>query len=111
MRFVWFIRKLNKLYSVQPFGFVCYEAVRAHAGTDAAHAYGGYLSHLQVWCEERDVPHEGVLPSVVKKFWAGRGNAKKPEMIKEAQRRGFDPKDDNTADAIALWHWQAEKQP
>ena len=31
---------------------VVFEEVRQHAGTDAAHAYGGFLATLTGWCEE-----------------------------------------------------------
>ena len=31
-----------------------------HAGTDASHVYGGFLATLTSWCEEPEVPSEGV---------------------------------------------------
>ena len=42
--------------------------------------------------------------SEIKKFATGKGNAKKEAMIAEAVRLGFNPKDDNEADAIHLYN-------
>jgi len=41
-------------------------------------------------------------PTFVKKFIAGKGNAKKDLMIKEVFKLGFDTDDSNLADAFAL---------
>ncbi len=35
---------------------VVFEEVRRHAGTTAAHIYGGFLAHLTAWCEHQRVP-------------------------------------------------------
>ena len=34
------------------FSAVFFEEVRRHAGTDAAHIYGGFLATLTAWCEQ-----------------------------------------------------------
>jgi len=81
---------------------VVFEEVRAHAGTDAAHIYGGFLGHLSAWCEERGIAYEGVPVATIKRFATGRGNADKAAMIAAMRTRGFAPTDDNEADAIAL---------
>src|SRR5688500_4150672 len=36
-----------------------YEEVRSHAGTDAAHIYGGLLATLTAWAEQRSIPYQG----------------------------------------------------
>ncbi|WP_198371481.1 crossover junction endodeoxyribonuclease RuvC [Roseomonas rosulenta] len=89
---------------------VAFEEVRAHAGTDAAHIYGGFLGHLSAWCEERNVAYEGVPVATIKRFATGRGNADKAAMIAAMQARGFAPADDNEADAIALLLWATDAQ-
>jgi hypothetical protein len=81
---------------------VVYEDVRRHAGTIAAHVYGGLLATLKMWCIEKGVTCTGVGVGQIKKFWTGKGNATKEQMIDEARARGFDPIDDNEADALAL---------
>jgi hypothetical protein len=68
-------------------GAVYFEEVRFHAGVTAAHAY------------------RGVPVGTIKRHAAGRGNASKEEVIAGVQRLGFDPADDNEADALALLDW------
>ncbi|GIX11576.1 hypothetical protein [Elioraea sp.] len=87
---------------------IVFEEVRRHAGTDAAHIYGGFLAHLAAWCEERRIAYEGVPVGTIKRFATGRGNADKAAMIAAIRARGFDPADDNEADAIALLLWATE---
>ena len=87
---------------------IVFEEVRAHAGTDAAHIYGGFLAHLTAWCEEHEVPYEGVPVGTIKAFATGKGNANKAAMIAAIEARGFRPADDNEADAIALLLWATD---
>ena len=87
------------------FARVVFEEVRAHAGTDAAHIYGGFLAHLSAWCEERSIAYEGVPVGTIKRFATGKGNADKAAMIAAVRARGFAPVDDNEADALALLLW------
>lgn len=84
---------------------VVFEEVRQHAATDAAHVYGGLMAVVTKWCESEGIPYQGVSVGTIKKFWTGKGNGKKEAMIAEARRRGFDPYDDNEADALALLHY------
>ena len=84
---------------------IVFEEVRAHAGTDAAHIYGGFLGMLTAWCEEHEVPYEGVPVGTIKRFATGKGNADKAKMVAAIRARGFAPADDNEADAIALLLW------
>jgi hypothetical protein len=87
---------------------IVFEEVRAHAGTDAAHIYGGFLGMLTAWCEEHDAPYEGVPVGTIKRYATGKGNADKAAMITAIRARGFAPADDNEADAIALLLWATE---
>lgn len=89
---------------------VYYEDVKNHAGVLASHIYGGFLAHLQYWCEMNRIPCKPVGVGQIKKHWTGKGNAKKDEMIAEAERRGFRPVDDNHADALALLDLAREKE-
>lgn len=104
-RFIKLRDHLSALRLVFPFQRVYYEEVRRHLGTDAAHAYGGYLATLQSWCEVNDVEYSGVGVGVIKKYWTGRGNADKAAMMLECARRGIEVRDDNEADAVALLHY------
>ncbi|WP_211225321.1 hypothetical protein [Rubritepida flocculans] len=89
---------------------IAFEEVRSHAGTDAAHLYGGFLAHLSAWCEERGVAYEGVPVGTIKRFATGKGNATKAAMVAAVRARGFAPADDNEADAIALLLWATDGQ-
>lgn len=50
----------------------------------------------QVQCREANLMN-------VKKFWTGHGHAKKPDMIAAAKRFGFDVRNPDEADAVAVW--------
>lgn len=108
MRGVKFMGYLDTLHRRSPLSLIVFEAVRRHIGTDAAHCYGGLMMILQTWGELNQVPHAGVSVQAIKKFWTGKGNAKKDAMIAACRERGFAPGDDNEADAIALLHLQME---
>jgi len=110
MRYLRFERWLNETLSVTGgISAVYFEEVRRHLGTDAAHAYGGFLGCLTAWCEQHEIPYEGIPVGTIKKFITGKGNASKAEMIAAAQKHGHTPEDDNEADALALIHYAREQ--
>jgi Holliday junction resolvasome RuvABC endonuclease subunit len=61
---------------------------------------------LTAWCEDNNIPYQGVSVGTIKKFATGSGNADK-NAVKRAVREkwGFKPKDDDEADALALLHF------
>ena len=91
-----------------PSAVVHFEEVRRHAGTDAAHLYGGFLATLTSWCEQRSIAYQGVPVGTIKRFITGKGNADKQAVIEAVRARGFRPADDNEADAIAILLWAIE---
>lgn len=106
LRFTNWLTELDRLSG--PIGAIYYEEVRRHAGTDAAHVFGGLLAVLTSWGELRGVPYQGVPVGTIKKHASGKGNAPKQAMIDAARQRGFNPADDNEADAIAILLWALE---
>lgn len=103
MRFLRFRRQLSEANELLgPFDTVYFEEVRRHAGTGAAHIYGGFMFTLEAWCESKKIPYQGIPVGTIKKHATGRGNAGKPEMIAAAQARGWNPTDNNEADALWL---------
>ena len=90
--------------------FIPYEEIRRHLSTDSSHIYGGLLATLTAWCEERGVAYQGVPAGTIKRFIAGKGNADKAAVIAAVRARGFEPADDNEADAIAILLWAIETQ-
>jgi hypothetical protein len=84
---------------------VYFEEVRRHLGTDASHIYGGFLATLTAWCEQQGIPYSGVPVGTWKRHACGKGNADKQAVIAAIRERGFEPADDNEADAIAILLW------
>ncbi|WP_353278250.1 Holliday junction resolvase [Wolbachia endosymbiont (group B) of Longitarsus flavicornis] len=97
MHFLSFRNWLNSLK--HKFTAVYFEEVRRHLGTDAAHCYGGFFAVLSAWCEENNIPYQGVNVKTIKRFIA---DASKSEVIEAVKEKGFLPKDDNESDALAL---------
>jgi len=106
LRFQNWLSEMDRLAG--PIEAIHYEEVRRHIGTDAAHVFGGLMAVLTAWAEMRGVPYQGVPVGTIKKSATGRGNANKQAMIEAARARGFHPKDDNEADAIAILFWALE---
>ena len=99
MRYLKFEKWLNTMEKPTQ---VVFEEVHRHAGTAAAHVYGGLMAVLMKWCEDNAIPYTGVGVGTIKKHWTGKGNANKNLMTKKCIERGYKPADDNEADAIAL---------
>ena len=108
LRFTNWLTELDRLSG--PVTAIWFEEVRKHAGTDAAHVYGGLMASLTSWAELRGIPYEGVPVGTIKRHATGKGNAPKQAMIEAARARGFSPVDDNEADAIAILMWAIETQ-
>lgn len=106
LRFTNWLTEIDRLSG--PIEAIYFEEVRRHAGTDAAHVFGGLLAVLTSWGELRGVPYQGVPVGTIKKHATGKGNANKQAMIDAARKRGFNPADDNEADAIAILLWALE---
>ena len=109
MRYLRFKHWLTELKSTASIIDAVYlEEVRRHAGTNAAHIYGGFLAHVTAWCEHHGIPYQGVPVGTIKRHVTGKGNASKEAVIAAVCGRGFVPADDNEADAIALLLWAME---
>ena len=109
MRFLRFRRWLEDVdQDAGPVEAVFFEEVRRHIGTDAAHIYGGLLAVLTAWCEEHLVAYQGVPVGTIKRFATGKGNADKAAVIEAMRARGFNPGNDNEADALAILLWAIE---
>lgn len=109
MRYLRFRGWLDQLAEeAGPIAAIHFEEVRRHAGTDAAHVYGGLLATLTAWAETADIAYQGVPVGTIKRHATGKGNADKAAMMAAARARGFSPADDNEADAIAILFWALE---
>jgi len=110
MRYLRFKKWLAEIYgSVGPeISSIYFEEVRRHASTDSAHVYGGLLATLTAWCEQNNIPCEGVPVGTIKKHATVRSNADKQAMVAAMHALGHPVTDDNEADALALLHWALE---
>jgi len=107
MRFLRFRQELdrinNETVGMGKIKELYYEEVRSHLGTDAAQVHGGFLSTLQAFCEEKNIPYRGIPVGTIKKHATGKGNASKEMMIKAARENlGYKGNDNNEADALWL---------
>jgi hypothetical protein len=107
MRYLRFTRWLDEMRG-DGIGAIWFEEVRRHAGTSAAHVYGGLMASLTAWAELRGIPYAAVPVGTIKKHATGKGNAGKDAMIAAARARGFWPASDDDADALAILHWAIE---
>lgn len=109
MRYFRFEKWLKAILEEGKPAYVYFEEVRAHNGVNAAHIYGGFMSSVSRICEEFKIPYSGVAVGTIKKHISGRGDASK-DRVKQAVELllGIKPKDDNEADAIAIWHYAKE---
>jgi hypothetical protein len=87
LRFTNWLTELDRLSG--PIKVIWFEEVRRHAGTDAAHVYGGLMATLTAWAELRSIPYQGVPVGSIKKHATGKGNADKVSMIAAARARGY----------------------
>lgn len=116
MRYLHFRRWLDEMRVASGGGIsvIYFEEVRNHAGTDAAHVYGGFLAVLTEWCEEQQpkTAYCGVPVGTIKKHVTGKGNASKEMMIRWAETEvGRKVADDNEADAVCLYAYALTLQP
>jgi Holliday junction resolvasome RuvABC endonuclease subunit len=103
MRFIRFRESLAKLLRGFPdANLIAFEEVRRHLGTDAAHVYGGLLATMQTFALDNGIAYEGHTVQAIKMFATGKGNASKDAVIAAVTKWGFNPIDENEADAIAL---------
>ena len=110
MRYLKFNRWLDDmLHLAGSIDAIYFEEVRRHLGVDAAHAYGGFLAHLTAWCEQHAIPYQGVPVGTIKRHATGKGNANKAMVMAAMRQRGFNPVDDNEADAQALLLWALDQ--
>lgn len=98
MQFVRMRIWLDEMMQASPITELYYEEVRGHAGVDAAHHYGAFWGTLTAWCQERQVPFEGIPVGTIKRH-AGKGNFSKAQMLEAAKAKGWTCTDDNEVDA------------
>ena len=106
MRYLRFTNWLTELDLLSgPIKVIWFEEVRRHAGTDAAHVYGGLMATLTAWAELRSIPYQGVPVGTWKRCLCSKGNASKDEVIEAIAAKGFSTASSDEADALGVLHW------
>jgi Holliday junction resolvasome RuvABC endonuclease subunit len=103
MRVVRFKSKVKEIIAMEDINLIAYErpAGMHKSSIMVASEMVGVLKDL---CIEKDIDLACYSASEIKKFATGKGNANKELMIEHAIKLGFNPKDDNEADAIHLYN-------
>ena len=77
------------------------EPIQGHFHATVSHA--NLEGIILLVCEMKGMKYMNYTPSAIKKFITGKGNASKEEVIEAVKKLGYEPVDDNEADAIALY--------
>lgn len=103
MRLVRFKAKLIELAGLEDINLISYErpAGMHKSSIMVASEMVGILKEL---CVYLNIELACYSATQIKKFATGKGNANKETMIKAAVELGFNPADDNEADAIHLYN-------
>ena len=103
MRVVRFKSKVKEIIELEDIKIVSYErpAGKHKASIMVASEMIGVLNDL---CIEKGIEVTSYSAGEIKRFATGKGNSGKEAMIKVAQDLGFEPTDDNEADAIHLYN-------
>jgi hypothetical protein len=103
MRFLRCRAWLNEMWRLldQQIEIMVYEQAH-HRGGAATAVCVGLITEVQAFAAEHDIELMSVHTATLKKFSTGSGRASKQEMIKAAEQRGWNPQDDNEADACLL---------
>lgn len=86
---------------------IAYEEVMRFPYALQAHSFCGFRGHMLALAAGYGIPCFGYPPTSVKKFWAGKGNADKHEMVAATLVKlpDVDLTDDNQADSLAILHF------
>ena len=108
MRFLRCRGWLNEVFSLLgSIDVIVYEQAH-HRGGAATACCVGLVSTIQTFAAEHDIELMPVNTAELKKWATGKGNAGKPRMIEAARARGWEPGDDNEADAALLLEYAIE---
>jgi Holliday junction resolvasome RuvABC endonuclease subunit len=108
MRLIRFRAKLIEIIKAENIRIIAYERP-AGFHKQALIIAGELVGVLKTVAEEYHIHLACYSATEIKKFATGKGNATKEEMIKAAQKKGYNPQDDNEADAIHLYDLAIQK--
>ena len=87
--------------------------IAAHNNWETTLLTIGLTANVLSWAARKGIPVDIFPSQTVAKHFTGSGKMKRDEkkaaILTECRARGWDPKDDNQADAAALWHLSCTK--
>ena len=102
MRIVRFHSKVKELIELENIDIVAYERAGGMF-KGAIIVESEMIGALILLCMKKNIEMACYSATEIKKFATGKGNAKKEAMIEAAKELGYNPKDDNEADAIHIY--------
>jgi len=84
-----------------PFDLLAYEQ-QHHRGRAATEVGIGMITEMIAIAALHNVPYKSVHSGKLKKYFTGHGKATKAMMIEAAKELGYEPEDDNVADACLI---------
>lgn len=108
MRFLRFRAWLAEICRLIEPEVIAYEQPHHRGGAATEVAYG-FLTEVKTMSAAKGIELMPVHSSTLKKWATGKGNAGKGEMVFEAKRRGYNPQDDNEADACLIYEYAQEE--
>ena len=79
--------------------------MRGKAAVEASHKFRAVI---QLYCALNDVQYIEITPADLKFYATGKRTAEKNEMIKQAQKLGYEGHNDNEADSFLILKWYVE---
>jgi Holliday junction resolvasome RuvABC endonuclease subunit len=101
MRLLKFRGWLGRIFEEVDFDVVAYEQPH-YRGGHATEVLAGMVGILQEWAAENWVETAMRHSREIKRHATGSGNASKDDMVNKAVEQGWNPQDDNEADALWL---------
>ena len=103
MRVVRFKAKVKEMVELENISLISYERP-AGLFKSSIMVASEMVGVLKLLCIEKGIDLACYSATEIKKFATGKGNANKEAMIQAAKDLGFNPSDDNEADAIHLYN-------
>ena len=101
MRWIEFKAWLCRVLDLCPTNVIAYEQAH-HRGGAPTHVAHSLISIVETVATEREIELTNRHTATIKKHALGKGRGDKSEMMAAARQRGWQPQDDNEADALWL---------
>lgn len=102
MRVIRFRAKVKELIELENIDLIAYERAAGRYKSSII-VESEMIGVLKLLCNELNIDMACYSATEIKKFATGKGNANKEAMIEAAKELGYNPIDDNEADAIHIY--------